>query len=265
MAQRTGKAIGPAPIATPRPLAEAAPAERRPRRDFVETVWTLFCSLRFAVVLNVALALAAMFGTVVPQMQSGIQNFQAELDQFLDGVRGRYGDFAGVLYWAGFFNLYNSLWFRMLVVLVVFSIVMCTLNRWGPIMRLIRNPAVRVGDGFIAGLTERAYFRAVPVDAKAAEDALRGALKKGRYRVLAAYADDGRTVHLYADRDRWSKLVTFVSHAALVLLIVVAAGMANFGWREQSVFFYPGKPVDVGHGLDFTVRHDKFSIDYYPD
>src|SRR5438093_456054 len=157
MAQRTGKAISASPIAASRPLAEAAPAERRPRRDFVETVWTLFCSLRFAVVLNVALALAAMLGTVVPQMQPGIQN------------------------------------------------------------------------------------------------------------LLAEYAGDGRTVHLYADRDRWSKLVTFVSHAALVLLIVVAAGMANFGWREQSVFFYPGKPVDVGHGLDFTVRHDKFSIDYYPD
>src|SRR5437667_1431272 len=214
MAQRTGKAIGPAPIATPRPLAEAAPAERRPRRDFVETVWTLFCSLRFAVVLNVALALAAMFGTVVPQMQSGIQNFQAELDQFLDGVRGRYGDFAGVLYWAGFYDLYNSLWFRMLVVLVVFSIVMCTLNRWGPIMRLIRNPTVRVGDGFLAGLSERAQFRAVPLEATAAEAVVRRALNPSRYRVFAERDDGAGTVFMYADRDRWTKLVTFVSHGA---------------------------------------------------
>src|SRR5437773_9479176 len=103
----------------------------------------------------------------------------------------------------------------MLVVLVIFSIIMCTLNRWGPIMRLIRQPAVRVSESFTDGLTERAQFRAVPVDTKSAEEALRVALRKSRYR-LAEYANDGSVVHLYADRDRWSKLVTFVSHAALV-------------------------------------------------
>jgi len=110
-------------------------------------------------VLNVALALAAMTGTVIPQMQPGIQNFDTELNTFLDAARGRYGDLSGFLYWAGFFDLYNSLWFRMLVVLVIFSIIMCTLNRWGPIMRLIRQPAVRVSESFTDSLTERAQFR----------------------------------------------------------------------------------------------------------
>src|SRR3989442_6289554 len=146
MAQHTGSKALNAPA---RPVGAhgraplQAALDRRPQRDFVETIWTLFCSLRFAVVLNVALALAAMTGTVIPQMQPGIQNFETELNTFLDAARGRYGDLTGLLYWAGFFDLYNSLWFKMLVVLVVFSIIMCTLNRWGPIMRLIRQPAVR--------------------------------------------------------------------------------------------------------------------------
>jgi cytochrome c biogenesis protein len=153
----------------------------------------------------------------------------------------------------------------MLVVLVVFSIVMCTLNRWGPIMRLIRHPAVRVSDGFLAGLSERAQFRAVPLAPRTAEDALQRALKKSRYRVLSEREDPAGSIYLYADRDRWTKLVTFVSHAALVLVILAAAGMTNFGWREQSVYFYPGRPVNVGHGTDFSVRHDKFAIEYYPD
>ncbi len=239
--------------------------DKRPRRDFAETIWTLFCSIRFAVVLNVALALAAMTGTMIPQMQPGIQNFETELNTFLDAARGRYGDVAGFLYWAGFFDLYNSLWFRMLVVLVIFSITMCTLNRWGPIMRLIRQPAVRVSESFTDSLAEKALFRAVPLDSASAEGALRIALRKGRYRVLSEYTDDGNVVHLYADRDRWSKLVTFVSHAALVTLILVAAGMQPIGWREQSVSFYPGKAVNVGHNTDFSVRNDKFWIDYYPD
>jgi cytochrome c biogenesis protein len=243
---------------------KAGELQKRPSRDPVETVWTMFCSIRFAVVLNVGLALAAMLGTIIPQMQPGIQNFDRELNAFLESARGRYGDVSGLLYWAGFYDLYNSLWFRMLVVIVVFSIIICTLNRWQPIMRQIRNPSVRATDSFLSGLTEKAQFRAVPLDMQGAEDALRVALRKSRYRVLSERSDGG-ALHLYADRDRWSKLVTFVSHAALVMLIVSAAGLASFGWREQSVYFSPGKPVNVGHGTEFSVRNDGFDIEYYPN
>src|SRR5689334_21870919 len=101
MAQRTDKALNSKPTIPARlpAAAGAAQAGRRPRRDPVETVWVLFCSIRFAVVLNLALALAALLGTLIPQMPAGIQNFPTELDQFLAGARTRYGDFSGVLHW----------------------------------------------------------------------------------------------------------------------------------------------------------------------
>jgi cytochrome c biogenesis protein len=253
------------PIETTARGTPAEQAQRGQKRDPVEALWTLFCSIKFAVVLNVALALAAMLGTIIPQMQPGIQDFQSTRDQFLSDATSRYGGLTGILYWAGFFDLYNSLWFRMLVVFVVFGIVICTLNRWQPTIRLITKPTVRVADGFLAGLTEKAQFRAVPLGSSDAEDILRVALRKSRYRVLSERASTGDTLHLYADRDRWSKLVTFVSHAALVLLILSAAGIAQLGWRERSVTFNPGQQVNVGHGLDFSVANAGFAIDYYPD
>src|SRR5436305_1838886 len=103
MAQRTGsKTLKAQPTVEPaRPIATAGTMERRPRRDFVDTVWALFCSVRFAVVLNAAGALAVMTGTVIPQMQPGTQNFQDALDTFLTGARNRYGDLTVPLYWAG--------------------------------------------------------------------------------------------------------------------------------------------------------------------
>src|SRR4029453_4497125 len=54
-------------------------------------------------------------------------------------------------------------------------------------------------------------------------------------------------------------------HAALVLLILSGASIAQFGWRERSVTFNPGQQVNAGHGLDFTVANEGFAIDYYPD
>jgi cytochrome c biogenesis protein len=265
MAQRVQpvtRRIKPATASTGGPTT--AEAARRPKRDFIEDVWTLFCSVKFAVVLNVALALVTMLGTVITQMQPGVQRFPSELEQFLNGADARYGLLSGFLYWAGAFDLFNSLPFRLLVVIVVFSIVICTMNRWQPTLRLITKPAVKASESFITDLSEKAQFRGVPLNPQHAEQVLRKALKRSRYRVLADRTVDG-TVHLFGDRDRWSKMVTFVSHAALVLLILTAAGFTQVGWREQSVYFVPGNKVDVGHGTDFTVANEGFSIDYYPD
>lgn len=239
-------------------------ARGQPGRDIIETVWVLFCSVRFAVVLNIALAFVVMLGTIIPQLQPGIQNSTEALSNFMGGAVGRYGDLAGIMYWSGLFDLYNSLPFRMLIVINVFSIIICTLNRWQPTMRLIGNPMVRATDGFIGGLTERAQFKSVPIPIERAERALRAALRKSRYRVIAERSDDGKTLYIYGDRDRWSKLVTFVSHAALVLLVLAAAFAGQLGWRERSVTLLPGKQVNVGHGTDFTIANVGWNIEFYP-
>ena len=265
MTHRTSPVSHRTQSATARNPSPAAEAGKRPRRDWVEAIWTLFCSIRFAVVLNLGLAIASMLGTVIPQLPPGVQNFEQELDRFLAAAAGRYGDFSKVLYWAGFYDIYNSLWFRLIVALTIFSIIICTLNRWQPIMKLIRNPQVRVSEAFMEGMSEKAHYRSVPLPPDEARRMVVSALRQSRYRVLTDNAPDGRTLHIYADRDRWSKLITFVSHAALVFFILTAVGLGNLGWREQGIVFYPGLPVNVGHGTDFSVRNDGFRIEYYED
>ena len=88
------------------------------------------------------------------------------------------------------------------------------------------------------------------------------ALQRSRYRVLRE--DDGGAYYLYADRDRWSKMVTFVSHAALVLLIITAAGLTQVGWREQSVFFGPNEPVSHGPRHRFHRAPEQLPHQYFP-
>jgi cytochrome c biogenesis protein ResB len=271
MAERTGttRKVGAGQLSArsgaaraPEKVLAAAPAPAK--RDFIESIWVLFCSVRFAVVLNIALALAILIGTLLPQMQPGIQNFPEEVNRFLEGARSRYGDLSGPLFWAGFYDLYNSLWFRLMIATTVFSIIICTLNRWQPTMRLIRNPMLKPTESFLNGMSEKATFRSVPLEMGEAANAVVGAMKGRRYRVQNTAGADG-TVYLYGSRDAWSKMITFVSHAALVLFIITAAGMTNFGWRETSVYFPPGVPVNIGHGQDYSVRNDGFSIDYYED
>jgi len=251
----------PARPAGPEPQGpQALPAG--PRRDLFELTWSLFCSVRFAVVLILLLAAATTLGTLIPQVSPGLQNFPQDYADFLSRAYARFGGVAGVMDGTGLFDLYNSFWYRLLIMLICYSIVVCTLNRWGPTMRLINPQTRRSSEAFLLSLNERAQFSGVPLPPAVAAQAVAAALKRNRFRVLTDA--DGTNHYLYADRDRWSKMVTFLSHAALVALIITAAGLTQVGWREQSVFFAPNAPVAIGHSTDFTVRQTNFRIQYFP-
>lgn len=270
MARASAKAPASPPKATParRPPVVGnppqAPAAGRTRRDPFEAIWGLFCSVRFAVIQILVLVGVITLGTLIPQMPGGLRDFPTDYAAFLSAVQTRFGAFTDAMLWAGMFDLYNSFWFRLLIIIQIYSIIACTLNRWGPIWRQINPPNARSSAAFLQTLSEQARFGGVPLAPEVAADALAGALRRRRYRVLRETDPADGTVYLYADRDRWSKLVTFVSHAALVMFIVTAAFVSSVGWRELGVLFLPGQPVAIGHGTTWTVRSDEFQIEYYP-
>ena len=269
MARASAKAPTSPPASTPArrppaPAAPQAPTAGRARRDLFEATWGLFCSVRFAVIQILVLVGLTTLGTLIPQMPGGLRDFPTDYAAFLAAVQTRFGAFTEAMLWAGLFDLYNSFWYRLLIIIQIYSIIACTLNRWGPIWRQINPPTARNSAAFLQTLSEQARFGGVPLASEAAADAIGGALRRRRYRVLRETDPADGTVYLYADRGRWSKLVTFVSHAALVMFIVTAAFVSSVGWRELGVLFLPGKPVAIGHGTPWTVRSDEFQIDYYP-
>src|SRR5690349_22105252 len=163
----------PAPPIPPAP----APAEaQRPvaRRDIFESVWNLFCSVRFAVVLILLLAAATTLGTTLPQVSPGLRDFPQDYADFLTRTYDRFGVLAGPMDWIGMFDLFNSFWYRLLIILLCYSIVVCTLNRWGPTLRLINPQTLRSTEGFLRGLNEHAEFRGVPLAPAPAAEAIRG-------------------------------------------------------------------------------------------
>src|SRR5262249_29221465 len=147
------------------------------RRDLIEVVWGLFCSVRFAVVQILILAGAATLGTLIPQMPVGLRDFPADYAGFMSDMAPRFGPFRDPMLWAGLFDLYNSFWFRLLILLMVYSIIVCTLNRWGPIWRQINPASLRSSESFLQTMSERASFGGVPLAPEAAAAALGGALR----------------------------------------------------------------------------------------
>src|SRR3954454_16082796 len=106
------RAAPPAPPVAP-------PVERpKPQRDFFEITWSLLCSVRFAVVLILLLAAATTLGTTIPQISPGLRDFPLDYADFLSRAYARFGPLAGAMDWAGLFDLFNSFWYRLLIVLL---------------------------------------------------------------------------------------------------------------------------------------------------
>src|SRR5207249_1281929 len=87
------------PVAGEQPQAPTASA----RRDLFEATWTLFCSVRFAVVQILVLAGAATLGTLIPQMPIGLRDFPTDYAAFLNDMQARFGSFRDVMLWSGMF------------------------------------------------------------------------------------------------------------------------------------------------------------------
>ena len=120
------------------------------------------------------------------------------------------------------FQVFRSTWFSLGLVVLLFSIVICTLDRTPRLWRAVADVRVVQPDPYFdLRLPERAAMSAVPL-----ED-LRTVLRRHRFRLREVEVDGSR--YVYGDRHRYTKLATLLSHAGLILFLVAAAATSLLG------------------------------------
>jgi cytochrome c biogenesis protein ResB len=175
-------------------------------------VFRLLTSVRFALLLLATVAVAALLGVIFPQAPDEVRAVPASYDAFTQFQSGRYGVFASPMRQLGLFEVFHSVWFNGLLVVLLISVAVCTANRIPPIVRNVRRPVRRVNDRYFQSAHHRADF-ATPAEPGAIARALR---RKG-YRVEETERD-GAT-YLFADRFSWAQYGTFISHLSLILFM----------------------------------------------
>lgn len=237
-----------------------------PRRTYWEVqilsrVWHFFTSVRLALVLILLITGAVLAGTLLDQVPPSIRSDPAAYSQWLSRVEGHYGEIPTKIFdFFDLFNVFHTLWFRVLIGLLTINIIVCSLNRWKGIWRTVFPPRIRMTPAFF----EHARFNAryvidEPADA-AAGTVVKG-LKRARYRI-SQEADTG-SVALYADRNRFSRFGTFISHLSLVLILAGTVVGGIWGVSDSEFIVPEGMTRDVGLGTDLSVRLEHFTDEYY--
>ncbi|HET9681767.1 MAG TPA: cytochrome c biogenesis protein ResB [Candidatus Limnocylindrales bacterium] len=209
-------------------------------------LWRLFTSVNFAVVQIIVLALLAVVGMTVRQLPGFAFRSAADYATEMDKLRAIYEPALGrgvvdAMERLQLFHVFTSTWFSLGLVLLVVSIVICTLDRTPRLWRQSAFIRVRQPDAYFdPRLPDRASI--APGGSLTAE-AVRRALRRRRFTVRVETADDG-TAWIYGDRNRWTKLATLVSHLGLILFLVAGLVTARFG-DEQGLVVADGDTLSV--------------------
>jgi cytochrome c biogenesis protein len=222
------------------PVSLGAPARRAPAADPLglparagRRLYGLFTSVRFAVVQIVLIALAGVIGIVLPQLPSSAFRSAADYATRMDAIRARLDPglgqgVVGLFERLGFFRVFTAPWFTFLLVLLVVSIVICTLDRTPRLWRQSVDIRVAQPDPFF---DPRLPDRAV-IAGGLAEDDVRGALARARFRVRVEHDAARGTAYVYGDRHQYVKLATLLSHMGLIGFLVAGAVTSVFGFED---------------------------------
>ncbi len=228
--------------------------------DPVGRLWRLFTSVRLALILILAITAAVLAGTLLDQAPAPVAADGELYQQWLDRVRDRYGMWTDVLAFFHLFTVFHSLWFRLLLALLVANIIVCSLNRWKGVWAIVFGSRVRMSDAFFRHARYNAAFSAsVPLEVAAQR--VRRALEQAGYRVQRE-ADES-SVAIYADRNRLSRFGTFLVHLSIVLILVGAVAGSIWGFRDNEFIVPEGGVREVGHGTGISVKLEHFTDEYY--
>ena len=135
------------------------------------------------------------------------------------------------------FHVFTSTWFTIGLVVLVVSIVICTLDRTPRLYRQSAEIRVVQPDAFYdPELPDRAAVSGVT-----AAD-VRSALRRQRMTVRSETVDG--IEYLYGDRNRWTKLATLISHLGLILFLIAGVVTWRFG-DEQGLIVAEGDSLVV--------------------
>ncbi len=203
--------------------------------DPLRTIWNLLTNVKFALVL-VGLALTSgMIGVVIPQVPGPMRANPAARSAWMELRQESYGPFTNTMDGMGLFDVFHSAWFNGLWMVIIVAVTVCAVSRFRPTWRSVQRPQLMVSDAYF----ERAHHRASFAHA-GGPAAIEALLRKRRYSVSTSEQRDGDT-YLFADRFGWSQYGTFVSHLALLMLLIGAllTTMAGF---DKTFIFAEGSP-----------------------
>jgi len=222
-------------------------------------IYDLFRSLKLTITLLILLALLSIIGTLIAQNASRMEYIQ------------RYGvGLYEVLNFFSLFDMYHSLWFQIILLLLVINLIACSVSRLPGIFSQISRGSEELEDRMLKALpyVERVQIR----NPTNREENIRSSLKE-RFKSWGRIETE-KAIHFYSEKGKYSRLGVPITHLSILFILIGALiGSRNFYGFRGFVNILEGETVDqvyerredreIPRPLGFSVRCDDFKMTYY--
>ncbi len=217
-------------------------------------LWDYFCSVKLTIFLLITLAVISIIGTIIPQGTPPPEYLHTISQNKLK------------LYQAlGFFDMYHSWWFVLLLSLLSVNLVACSIKRLPAIWKTITRPVMVMGDGLEKSLNLTTIETGG--DAATLRDRV-AAFLQAEFAAPVITEVNG-AFHLFAQKTPWSRLAVYAVHLSVLVIFIGAIIGSLFGYKGfvnipegasiSKIISRSEKEIDLG----FAVRCEKFSVAFY--
>lgn len=227
-----------------------------PRTHEKTAVWRFFSSVKLTLFLLILVAAASIVGTVIPQRQ-GMAEFARRLSPGM----------LEVFTTLQLFDVYHSIWFRILISALALNLVVCSLDRLPGILRRFKaTPRPDRRKPFEDVHPDQIFSAGMPAE-QAANRA--EALLRQRYS-RTAREDAQAGSYLYGERGRYSLFGVYIVHLSVLFIIMGSIVGSLFGFEafvnipeQESIDTVRLRKSGEPHKLPFQVECTDFSVAFY--
>jgi cytochrome c biogenesis protein len=219
-------------------------------------LFSFLSSIKLTIILLIIIAVASIVGTIIPQQYEGGETFR-HLSPVLVKVFNS----------LQLFDMYHSIWFILLMVLLSLNLIVCSLNRLPASWKLVSKVPSPDRKKPFENLQPESFI-VIEKDRNevisGVENFLRRKYKKFRRK------DADRITYFYGEKGAYSNFGVYIIHLS-ILIIITGAIIGSLLGFEAFVNIPEGESSNTVHlarqkgvkKLDFTVRCDTFTIFFY--
>jgi cytochrome c biogenesis protein len=222
------------------------------------SVWNLLCSVKLTIFILVLLAATSIIGTIIPQ-----EGVDGQFIQELGPVMAK------LVIKLELYDMYHSLWFRLIIFFLSLNLIACTLNKFPSTLKVYGKLPSPDRENIFADVSSDRIIKS-SIKKNDAFPIIKGLIKKQYSRT--AEKDAEGAAYFYGDKGRYSLFGVYLVHLSVLLILIGSITGSLFGFKGY-INILEGESVDYvtlngqdSHNhiaLGFKVSCDKFSVDFY--
>ncbi|MDW0115600.1 cytochrome c biogenesis protein ResB [Sporosarcina thermotolerans] len=222
------------------------------KRSIIDKIWNFFSSVKIGVSIIVAVLATSAIGTLFPQ-KFYVPVREEEMLAYYERLYG----FIGTLYYKlGFYDMYNSWWFKILIGMLGTSIIIASVDRVIPLYKSLKKQRTKRHTSFMK--RQRVYGIGSSENPDLALTKAEEKLKEMKYNVKM---EDGA---ILAEKGRFSRWGPYVNHTGLIIFLfgILLRGIPGF-YVDETMWIREGELRSIPGAPEFYLKSNDFSMEYY--